>query len=232
MDAIKQVHVGLVKLRGPEHPHTLNVLNNLAVVSRDAGQLPQALPLFEEAATAVRKGQFQLSGAGNILSNTVQAYEAAQQWAKAEAWRRAWLEHLKHKGEADSPAYASELLGLGQNLLSQRKWADAENTLRECLAIRTKKQPDDWRTFNSMSALGEALLNQQKFMEAEPLLVKGYEGMKQRADKMPPKFKSARLREGLERLIKHYETAGKTADTAPWRKELEALKVAPPASSR
>jgi hypothetical protein len=50
--------------------------------------------------------------------------------------------------------------------------------LRACLAIREKKLPDDWRRFNAQSLLGGSLLGQQKYAEAEPLLVQGYEGMK------------------------------------------------------
>ena len=65
-------------------------------------------------------------------------------------------------------------------LLLEKKPAEAELKLRECLTIRQKIQPDDWTTFDTKSMLGEALLEQKKFAEAEPLLLSGYEGMKQR----------------------------------------------------
>ena len=74
---------------------------------------------------------------------------------------------------------------LGLNLIQQRKWAEAETVLRECLAIREKAQPDDWSTFNTRSLLGGSLLGQKKFAEAEPLILAGYEGMKAREDKIP-----------------------------------------------
>ena len=45
--------------------------------------------------------------------------------------------------------------------------------------------PDDWLTFNARSLLGGSLLGQKKYAEAEPLLLSGYEGMKQREDKIP-----------------------------------------------
>ena len=47
-----------------------------------------------------------------------------------------------------------------------------------------KALPDDWRTFNARSLLGGSLLGQKKYAEAEPLLLSGYEGMKQREDKI------------------------------------------------
>jgi hypothetical protein len=42
-----------------------------------------------------------------------------------------------------------------------------------------------WLTFNTQSLLGGALLGQKKYAEAEPLLVKGYEGLKTREKTIP-----------------------------------------------
>ncbi len=96
--------------------------------------------------------------------------------------------------------------------------------LRECLAIRQNKQPDGWATFNAQSMLGDALLRQKKYIDAEPLLKDGYQGMKQRQDKIPSQGK-ARLREALERLVQLYEATGNKDEAAKWRKELQALQA-------
>ena len=69
--------------------------------------------------------------------------------------------------------------------------------------------------------LGEALLDQKKFADAEPLLLSGYEGMKQREDTIPPQDKP-RLTKALERLVKLYEAWGKKDEAMKWRKELAA----------
>jgi hypothetical protein len=111
------------------------------------------------------------------------------------------------------------------DLLALKKWAEAEPLLRESLAIRKKQEPDDWRTFNTKSMLGGALLGQKKYAEAEPLLVAGYEGMKKREAKIPPPGE-IRLAEALERLAQLYEATGNKDEAAKWRKELEALKAA------
>jgi TolA-binding protein len=71
--------------------------------------------------------------------------------------------------------------------------------------------------------LGEALLGQKKYADAEPLLLKGYQGMKQREAKIPPQGKP-RLREALERLVQLYEATGKKDEAARWRKELDEPK--------
>ena len=108
----------------------------------------------------------------------------------------------------NSPAHASALAVRGSMLLLQKKPAEAELKLRECLTIRQKIQPDDWTTFDTKSMLGEALLDQKKFADAEPLLLSGYEGMKQREDTIPSQDKP-RLTKALERLVRLYEAWGK-----------------------
>ena len=75
---------------------------------------------------------------------------------------------------------ADAMASVINNLIQQTKHADAETILRECLTIREKTEPDAWRTFNTQSLLGEAILGQKKYDEAESLLVKGYEGLKAR----------------------------------------------------
>ena len=74
--------------------------------------------------------------------------------------------------------------------------------------------------------LGEALVGQKQYAAAEPLLVQGYEGMKQREAKMPPQAKDLRLREALERLVQLYGACGKKDKAAEWRKKLEEAKAA------
>jgi len=96
--------------------------------------------------------------------------------------------------------------------------------LRDCLSIREKQQPDAWTTCNARSMLGGALLSQKMYADAEPLLRKGYEGMKQREATIPLPVKDLRLREALERLVHLYDAWGKPDEAASWRKELEALK--------
>ncbi|MGA2748959.1 MAG: serine/threonine-protein kinase, partial [Verrucomicrobiota bacterium] len=69
--------------------------------------------------------------------------------------------------------------------LVEGKYAEAESLARECLAVREIVIPDDWRTFNARSLLGGSLLEQRKYQAAEPLLLSGYEGLKQREDEIP-----------------------------------------------
>ena len=93
--------------------------------------------------------------------------------------------------------------------------------MRECLTIRQKLQPAKWSTFNAQSLLGESLLGQKKFTEAEPLLVAGYEGMKKQEAEIPPDGR-VRLPQAIERLVSYYEATGKKDKADEWRKKLPA----------
>jgi len=209
---------------GADHPDTLVSMNNLAFGYRDAGKVDQALPLLKEAAAGIEKRRFRHEYAGRIVSNLISCHEQLKQLDQAEAWRRKWLAVVKERAGAYSLPYAGELAGLGGNLLQQKKWNDAEAVLRECLPIREKKSPDEWTTFNTKSMLGGALLGQKKYADAEPLLVAGYEGMKQREAKISPQGK-LRLTEALERLPRVYDEWGKPGEAAKWRKKLAPSKV-------
>ena len=112
---------------------------------------------------------------------------------------------------------------LGLNLIQQKRHADAEELLRDCLRLREKAQPDDWTTFHTKSMLGEALLAQKKHTDAEPLLIQGHDGMKKREGKIPPQVRTVRLKEALERLVTLYDATGDKDRAATYRKELDAL---------
>ncbi len=120
----------------------------------------------------------------------------------------------------NSPAQAAALGVRGSMLLMEKKPAEAELKLRDCLMIRQKIQPDDWTTFDTESTLGEAVLDQNRFADAEPLLLSGYQGLKQREQTIPSQDK-LRLTAALERLVKLYERWGKVDTAIKWRRELE-----------
>ena len=66
--------------------------------------------------------------------------------------------------------------------------------------------------------LGGSLLGQKKYAEAEPLLLAGYEGMKQREEMIPPSGK-IRLTEAIERLVQLYERRARKDKADEWRRK-------------
>jgi tetratricopeptide (TPR) repeat protein len=120
----------------------------------------------------------------------------------------------------DHAALATMITGL----LAQGKFAEAEPLARECLALREKSVPDDWRTFNSRSMLGGALLGQKKYgPETEQILLSGYEGLKVREGKIPADARRLRLKEALERLVQLYEATNRPDQAAAWKQRLAEL---------
>jgi serine/threonine protein kinase len=219
MRLFERVHAAQVAKLGADHPTTLATLSNLALAYQSAGRLPEALPLFERAAQGMAKRRFQHEHAQRIVPRTIQAYEAAQNFDKSEAWRRQWLPIVKQQSGAESSTYAGELAAHGLNLLKQERWAEAEPALRECLAIRGKIEPTAWTTFNSMSMLGGALAGQAKYAEAEPLLLKGYEGLKALQPLNQNDVRHERFIQALTRLIALYTAMDRPNEVQTWQAE-------------
>ena len=75
--------------------------------------------------------------------------------------------------------------------------------------------------------LGVALLGQKKYADAEPLLLKGYEGMKQREKTIPPEA-NTRIPEALDRLIELANATNKPDDVKKWQAERAKYPEAAP----
>ena len=230
------------KVNGPEHPDTLNLLNGLArtLAASDAPEIrngTNAVRLAEEAVAATSRTN------ASFLDTLAAAYAETHQFGKAvntqneaiallrdEYQKTDYASRLKlyqsnipYRDHDQSNTHYRDHNALAANtltLISQGKFAQAEPLARECLALREKMIPDDWRTFNARSLLGGCLLGQMKYAEAEPLLLSGYEGLKQREDKIRPAARELRLQEALQRLVQLYEATGRAEQAAEWRKKL------------
>ncbi|MSU51737.1 MAG: tetratricopeptide repeat protein [Opitutus sp.] len=154
------------------------------------------------------------------MNNLASAYSSQGKHVEAVALLTQTLEFQKRVLGAEHPGTLASMIELGRVLLDQQKFSDAGSVLREALVIREKKLPDEWQTFNTRSLLGGALAGQKKFVEAEPLLVSGYEGMKQREAKMLATVK-VRLKEALERLVRLYTDLSQPEKAAVWQQKLE-----------
>src|SRR5262249_15808856 len=126
------------------------------------------------------------------------------------------LAERRRRVPADSLQLAGLLARSATIVLEAKAWTAAETILRESLAIREKAEPDAWTTFNTKAMLGGALLGQEKYGDAEPLMREGYEGMKQRRDKIPAQSKD-RLTRALEWLIELADATGKLDDAERWK---------------
>lgn len=203
-------------------------------------QWPEALDLSGRAEVIYRQLAEQnpsikqlISEFGYVSMFCATATEAAGKADVAQARRLETINFLRARLPADDPVLCRALAELTFSLLGNGKFSDAEPTARECLAIYEKSLPDDWRTFDAKSMLGASLLGQKKYAEAEPLLLSGYDGLKQREDKIAPDSfllrnwrspadNKPRLKEALRRRVQLYEATGRPDQAAQCKKTLEA----------
>ena len=225
------------KVLGSDHPATLNTLNYIArtLAASDALEIrngTNAVRLAEEAVAATSRTN------ANFLDTLAAAYAETHQFGKAVNTQNEAIALLQNEDQKTDYASRLKLYQLNTpyrddgalaantlTLLNQGKFAQAEPLARECLALREIMIPDDWRTFNARSLLGGCLLGQMKYAEAEPLLLSGYEGLKQREDKILPAARELRLREALQRLAQLDEATGRPEQAAEWRKRLAELET-------
>ncbi len=221
---------------GEDDLATLVATVNLAVNLRDAGRAREAIPIFESA-----MGGLVAVGApgADMLATLVREYVAAllmdgrrEQAGKVVQREVAAARSRLADGSAELAAllvsHAVVLLGGGAS-------TEAESLLRECISIREKASPDAWNLWNVRALLGEALLGQRRFAEAEPLVVSGYEGLLERKDAIPAQGRLW-LEKGRERVLRLYRDwdaaepgKGHDAKLAEWRAKPPASPAAKPA---
>jgi len=211
---------------GGDHPNTLISMNNLAEGYRSAGKLDLALPLYEETLrlTKAKLGDDHPDTLIN-MNNLAVAYLDAKQEAKASRLFGEYFALQRKKQGPNVPAFATTLAVVSERLLKASQFANAEPYLRECLEIHLATQPTEWTTFNTQSMLGGSLFGQLKYAEAEPLLLAGYEGLRQRKDRIPAAA-TIRLSEALQRLVDLYTAWDKPEQAARWKSKLPELEGA------
>ncbi|MGL4423971.1 MAG: tetratricopeptide repeat protein, partial [Gemmataceae bacterium] len=207
-------------------PNTLTTMNNLARFFQDAGKLDKAVSLFEET-LKLRKTKLGPDHPDTLTSmgDLGNAYSEAKQSEKAAPLLKDFTAGMRQQFPKDDPRLVRLLAGVSLSLIKCDQCIVAEEMLRECLTILEKKQPEVWTTFYTNSLLGGALLGQKKYADAEPLLLKGYEGMKTREKTIPPQGNS-RIPEALDRLIELYTATNKPDEVKKYR-ELRAKYPTP-----
>jgi serine/threonine protein kinase/tetratricopeptide (TPR) repeat protein len=207
-------------LLGNDHRAVSDALGNLARLLQDQGKLAEAEAIQREELAVEKK----LSGeehpfVANSLGSLAAVLRDQGKLTEAESVIREALAMRRKLQSTDDPDLAATLAELASVLLAEEKFVEAESPARECLAIREKKRPNDWRAFNARALLGRTLLGQKKYADAEPLLLAGYEGMKQREDTIPA-LGRPRLRETLQSLVQLYEATSRPEETAEWMQKL------------
>jgi tetratricopeptide (TPR) repeat protein/tRNA A-37 threonylcarbamoyl transferase component Bud32 len=218
------LHEATIKLEaaklGADHPQTLASRSDLAEAYKNSGRSTEAIAAFE-AILKLRETKLGPDHPETLESHEglAAAYESLGRWAEAERHYRHVLARRQNSVPPEGLLLASDLTALGRNLLLQPRCLEAEPLLRKALEIRAKVMPDDWRRYDAMSLLGGSLLGQGEYAQAEPLVVPGYEGMKQRESRIIVPDRP-RLGEAAARVIRLYEIWGKSEQAATWKARL------------
>jgi tetratricopeptide (TPR) repeat protein len=197
-----------VSRHGTENPMVVSLTYNQGLNHLDAGHPDLALPLIAET---YQRRRVQI-GAGHAqtleaLTSLIQATARLKQKDAVPLCQE--LVTQKRKAlSADDPRLASVLSWAGWQLLRGGLPEAAEGHLRECLALVQKVNPTGWQMLHAESMLGEALLAQRKYADAEPLLTSGYAGLKAMAAAIPGVARRVLVEEALDRLIRWARLTG------------------------
>jgi serine/threonine protein kinase/tetratricopeptide (TPR) repeat protein len=209
------------KCLGNEHPVVATVLDKLASALQERDKLGEAEPLSREALEMRRKLLGNEHEDVTLSVNSLSAILRQEgKLSEAEKLCSERLVELRARPEFQDPHMVTLLASLGRTRLMAGKFTEAEDPVRECLGIREKSLPDDWRTLATRSLLGDVLLGQKRYTEAEPLLVAAYEGMNQRQADIRIQNKRF-LKEALLSLVQLCEATSRTNEATVWKQKIE-----------
>ena len=211
----------LTATQGADHPHTLTTRFNLGDCYTEQAKYSLAEPVYLE----VIRLRTQKQGANHPDTLTTKyhlalLYIRCHRDDRAEALLQEVVEASRH------------VLGLNHRetypriyqliLCHERRghFSQAEPLHRLLVDYLRKQGPALAPIYlERLNAFGMNLWAQQKYQEAEPLLLETYDMLKRDEARLAPVGK-ARLTQTLERLVQVYETTGKPDEAAKWRRKL------------
>jgi len=207
------------RVLGPEHPETLGSMGNLADVYDYQGKYAQAEALYSQTLGIARRvlGPEHPNTLG-FLTDFASMYQHQGKYALAQTYAAQALAGRRHALGPEHPDTMASAADLALAYISQGKFAESEPLAREAMEFNRKKQPDDWQGFRAETLLGASLAGQKKYVDAEPLLLEGYQGMVARKDKIEVAnwYHLDRAREWIVQL---YQAWGKPGKAAEWKKK-------------
>jgi serine/threonine protein kinase/uncharacterized protein HemY len=199
-------------LTGEPRSELALALGNLATVLFLQGELTRAESLALDAYELSHKtlGENHLYTA-YPLGTLAEIYYRQQDYRKAR-------ETIEHAMEIQQRALAGEHLDLlrsrvmlGKIVMRTGSLADAEAIFRDTIA-KLEAAPGHVGAAGTRGALGECLTLQNRFEEAEPLLLESYHAVEQRLGGKDP-----RVRDAARRLVVLYEAWHKPEKAAPFQ---------------
>jgi hypothetical protein len=212
------------RVQGPTHPNTIFTLNQLAVVyARPGGDPEAAEKLYREALDQQRRilgpehpdTLLTMNNLGLLWTSQPAKYAAAEEVLTEAAQARGRALGAAHRDTLESWVQVA----IAQML--QRKFTEAEGTLRRVSNAYADAKLDVWQRYSCEVLLGESLVAEKRYSEAEPLLLAGYEELRQREAAIPAVSKPT-IDRAAEWLVRLYTEEGKPDLAEPWKKKSPA----------
>jgi len=212
-------------LYGPSHSRVGAAMSHLGGIVDLEGDSVRADAIHRAAVALLRRaypgGSQELASA---LRNQGYNLTTLGQYGDAErVWREA-AELYAREGK-ETVNYANALSQLGHAQMRHGKYADAERTLHEVMALRvptlTPSSPVELRT---RQYLGEALLGEGRYGEAEPLLLEIVRGPASQT------LMRGAVPQVAQDLVRLYEAEGRLAEAAKYRALAAPPRVPKPIS--
>jgi tetratricopeptide (TPR) repeat protein len=190
------------------------VLDTLALAQRMTGDLLAAIETQKEAIALLASHEFMERAP--LEKTLAELYKETGDLGALEEWYRGSLAETRAFMPAGSFAVGLSLNSLGQFLLEQARYTEAEPVFREAAEIARMTLPENhWRISHVESTLGRSLIGQGRFEEAEPLVVDAYRNMLDN-QRVPAEF----VREALEQVVWLYTDWHKPDEATRFREML------------
>ncbi len=218
----EQVRNARMMILGSYHPDTIYSLSNLGSAYKEAGEPEKAFAAFQQAATGLEKLEFTHIGASQIVWSFCDLLQEQDKFDQADDWLRKWLTAAKKANGPESTTYAMELIKQGEDQVRRKRYSSAEPLARESVAILRKNRPDSVLVFQAESVLGGIYLGRNDFAQAEPILIRVYEGIRKYKDQLSPLYARFRIAEAGQQIVRLYEAWGRADKAAEWRSKVSS----------
>jgi len=217
---------GKRRVLDPEHVETIESMDTLAVIYRSQAKLAEAETLERDAlAVATRT-----LGVDHAITRQAQRNLAIVIGKRgdlngAHKILSDLLQRIEQIPDVPPDFRASCVAALAKTLIAQGQSAEAESILRKSVDAAKSASPLAWRKAEIRSLLGEALTLQNRFTQAESLVVSAFEDLARSAKSIPPIEKSV-VRDCGDRVIQLYAAEGQNDKVQEWTRAVQLAESA------
>lgn len=151
-----------------------NTLDSLSLLEFSQNDVRTADRLAQEAVTAIQPEGATERDNGQVQTDLARQLLSRNDFPAAEKVAQAALVTYRARLPPDPQYIAANENSLGEALLGQQRFAEAEQVLSASAERWKQLDAQGWRSARCLSALGEAIYHQGRAAEAEPLLLEGY----------------------------------------------------------